>query len=59
MNKTRSLDAKSFRKRHLGQARIGINHGQDRVLSGSDINGRQRADEVLKNPDLSAAHQIP
>ena len=38
--------------------RIGADDGQDGILRRADIDGAERANKILKNPDLEAPHRI-
>jgi hypothetical protein len=54
----RPLDAQGVGKVGLGESGIGVDDDQHRVLRGTDIEARQRAHEVLEDPDLESPHEI-
>src|SRR5947207_3435035 len=58
MNQPGALDPEPLGDRHLAQAGIGANHRHHRILRRADIDGGERADKILKNPDLKAPHRI-
>ena len=42
----------------LREARVGLDDDQHRELRGTDVEGGQRAHEVLEDPHLQAAHEV-
>ena len=58
MHQPGALDPEPFGDRHLAQAGIGADHRHYRILRRADIDGGERADKILKNPDLKAPHRI-
>ena len=58
MHQPGALDPEPLGDRHLAQAWIGADDGQDGILRRPDIDGAERANKILKNPDLEAPHRI-
>jgi hypothetical protein len=58
MHQPGALDPEPLGDRHLAQPRVGADHRHHGILRRADIDGAERADEILKNPDLEASHRI-
>ena len=54
----RAFDAQRCRKVGLRQPRIFTNHREHRKLSRSDVQRRQRIDEIAKNPHLKPPDMV-
>lgn len=57
--KARSFDAERVRQIRLGKAGISADHNQNGILCRPDTDRGQRTDEILENPDLQTADEIP
>src|SRR5215510_12701783 len=57
MHESRTLDAEPFRHRHLRQAGIGADHGHHRILRWADVDGAERAGEVLRSEEHTSELQ--
>src|SRR5262249_22393828 len=57
-NQARPLDAQRLRKGRLAQPGIRFDHEQHRILGRANVELRQRANEVLEDPQLGTPDEV-